>query len=156
VSNSGTPGFDPARLRRHRDAAGLSQAELSRRAGVPRAAISKYEAGQASPNPDRLAVIARTLGIEPVDLLNLQEVGRGLASLRITKGLLQSEVAELAGPDMTVGRYRMLELGKVVKLSEHDATDLARVFGVTKEAVRTAHRQDLPDRTDPVSRHDSS
>lgn len=144
MSNSGTPGFDPARLRHHREGAGLSQAELSRRAAVPRAAISKYEAGQASPNPDRLAVIARTLGVEPVDLIDPQQVGQGLASLRIAKGLLQSEVAELAGPDMTVGRYRMLELGKVVKLSEHDATDLARVFDVTKEAVHAAHHQDLP------------
>ncbi len=143
MSNNGTPGFIPARLRALREAAGLSQSELSRRADVPRAALSKYEAGQASPNPDRLAVIAQALGRQPLDFLDYEQLGQGLAALRIARGLRQSDVADLAGPDMTVSKYRMLELGKVVKLSHHDAADLARVFGISEAAIRQAHDHDL-------------
>lgn len=143
MTNRGAPGFDPARLRRHREAAEINQSELARRADVPRGAISKYEAGQGAPNPDRLAAIAAAMGLEPVDLLDPERLGHGLASLRVAKGLRQADVAEQVGGELTVGKYRMIELGKVDRMSYADVADLARVFGVSEEAVHTAHRWDL-------------
>jgi transcriptional regulator with XRE-family HTH domain len=140
VTNKGTPGFDPARLTRHREAADLSQSQLARRADIPRGYISKYELGQAAPNPDRLTAIAAALGIPPADLLDSELLGHGLAALRARKGLRQADVARQAGSGMTASKYRMLELGKIERLTYTDATNLARVFDVNEEIVRAAHR----------------
>jgi transcriptional regulator with XRE-family HTH domain len=143
VTNKGTLGFDPARLKRLREAAGLNQSELARRAGIPRGYISKYELGQAVPNPDRLTALATALGVPQADLLDPESLGHGLAALRARRGLRQADVARLAGSGMTASKYRMLELGNVERLTYTDAANLARVFDITEEAVRAAHRWDV-------------
>jgi transcriptional regulator with XRE-family HTH domain len=57
---SGRPGAPFAeRLKAHRLAAGLTQAELARRAGLAKESIGKYERGHARPGPKSLA---RVLG----------------------------------------------------------------------------------------------
>ncbi len=58
----GTPGFIGARLKAAREARGImTAAELAKRVGVTRAAISQYERGDQSPSPDVLASISDVL-----------------------------------------------------------------------------------------------
>lgn len=65
------------KLRRTRIAKGLSLDELVERAGkiVTKAALSKYERGQAIPRPSVLVEIARALGLAPAHLMAESESG---------------------------------------------------------------------------------
>lgn len=73
------------RLQRAMNAVGLTQSELARRAQtlapdgmrIARDNISTYINGRAMPNPARLAVIAKALGVEPATLLPEPAVSRG-------------------------------------------------------------------------------
>lgn len=47
----------------------LTQAELARRAGLNRDAVSTYITGKALPGPTKLAAIAKVFGMEPSELL---------------------------------------------------------------------------------------
>jgi transcriptional regulator with XRE-family HTH domain len=68
-------------LRSHRQAAGLSIGELSRRVGIDRAQITRLEQGTvASPRADVLARIADTIEVSVEDLY-------GLAGYRTTSEL---------------------------------------------------------------------
>lgn len=63
----------PKLLRDARRRAGLSQAELARRAGVPRSVVNAYERSSREPGVDTLEAILRAagfrLGLEPtIDL----------------------------------------------------------------------------------------
>jgi transcriptional regulator with XRE-family HTH domain len=58
-----------ANLRRARQRAGLTQAELAQRAGLAQPAISLIEAGQANPTVQTLQQIADALGCSLADLL---------------------------------------------------------------------------------------
>ena len=49
-------------VRRERERAGVSAAELARRSGVSKATISQIEAGSANPNVETLWAIATALG----------------------------------------------------------------------------------------------
>jgi transcriptional regulator with XRE-family HTH domain len=50
-------------LREARRAAGLSQEELAKRAGIDRPTISVYEHGKREPNMSTLVKLARALGV---------------------------------------------------------------------------------------------
>jgi transcriptional regulator with XRE-family HTH domain len=50
-------------LREARRAAGLSQEELAKRAGIDRPTISGYEHGKREPNMSTLVKLARALGV---------------------------------------------------------------------------------------------
>lgn len=52
-------------IKRHRKAAGLSQAELGQSAGITFQQIQKYESGQNRVSVSRLFQLAETLGLEP-------------------------------------------------------------------------------------------
>ena len=54
------------RLRELREAAGLSQSQLAKHAGVSRNAVSQWESGQTQPATNRLATLARALKV-PID-----------------------------------------------------------------------------------------
>ena len=59
-----------ARLKAAREAAGLTQAELARRAGLSRIYIAKLEAGdRTAPTLDVLGRLAKALRLTLVDLL---------------------------------------------------------------------------------------
>ena len=60
---SGTPGFISKRLRQAREARGLTATSFAEMLGITRAAISLYETGNASPNPEVMQKIC--------DILNL-------------------------------------------------------------------------------------
>ena len=57
-----------ARLRRCREARGMSQAELARRAGVAQSIVSGYECGKQMPAYETLRAVARELDVEPQEL----------------------------------------------------------------------------------------
>lgn len=72
-----------AEIRRER---GLSQAELARRAHVPRSVINAYERGTREPGADALARIAAAAGMElkvlpRVREVDVQRAGRILAQV---------------------------------------------------------------------------
>jgi transcriptional regulator with XRE-family HTH domain len=53
------------RLRGYREARGWSQEELSRRLGLTRMTISRYESGERQIQADMLPAIAEALGVHP-------------------------------------------------------------------------------------------
>ena len=57
------------RIREHRDAAGLTQAELSSRAGIGRVTLTRIEKGEHSPRAETLTAIARVLEVEVEGLI---------------------------------------------------------------------------------------
>ena len=57
------------RIRERREAAGLTQAELSFRAGVGRVTLTRIEKGEHSPRTETLTAIARALEVEVADLI---------------------------------------------------------------------------------------
>ena len=57
------------KLRKAREQAGLSQAELARRSGLSRAAISRYESGERSiVSYDTFHALAQALGVDTIEL----------------------------------------------------------------------------------------
>jgi len=65
-------------LRRARDRAGLTQAQLSSSAPLDRAAISRLECGERAPDMPTLLRLCRALEVAPTDLL--RGVGAGSSS----------------------------------------------------------------------------
>jgi transcriptional regulator with XRE-family HTH domain len=57
------------RLRKYREAAGLSQAELADRAGVHRRTVIKIERGEREPHWPTAVALAEALGKEVTDFL---------------------------------------------------------------------------------------
>jgi transcriptional regulator with XRE-family HTH domain len=91
-------------LRRIREEAGLSQAQLARESGVDRATINKIEQGKRSPSIATLENLSRALGVEVADffpkaqapLPEIQEYGalleeRGFPSEQIAAWLAENE-----------------------------------------------------------------
>lgn len=56
-------GRFPARLRELREAAGLSQTELGKRANVPQATVAAYEVGRNAPTWGAVVKLADALGV---------------------------------------------------------------------------------------------
>ncbi len=57
-------------LRTLRESAGLTQAELARRAGMGKSQLSKYESGKELPKLPSLEKLLRVLDIEPLTLFH--------------------------------------------------------------------------------------
>ena len=64
-----------ATIRRAREQLGLTQSEVARRLKVSKTAVSKWEEGETAPNRNRVAEVARVLGLKPSDLLAHARVG---------------------------------------------------------------------------------
>jgi transcriptional regulator with XRE-family HTH domain len=140
VARSGSAGFSPERFRDARIRAGKSPAGLAREAGVPRSDISKYEAGQAAPQPPRLGALARALGVSARALLEVPADGESLAHVRAAAGLTQAQLADHAG--VTRKRYELAELGQR-PLSGADIVRVAAAAGTSAVHVRAAHDRDV-------------
>ena len=113
----------------------MTPSGLAGASGAPRSDIAKYEAGQASPQPPRLAAIARALGVPAAALLEPPPGGPGLAYLRAAAGLTQAELAGRAG--IGLKRYELAELG-LRPLDDDDIIRLAAATGATARQVRDA------------------
>ena len=58
-----------SRIRERRETVGLTQVELSTRAGIGRVTLTRIEKGAHSPRTETLTAIARALGVEVQDLV---------------------------------------------------------------------------------------
>ena len=59
------------KIRKYRQAAGLSQKELASRLGISNSRVSNWEQGINRPDADMLADICRVLEVSPSDLLGV-------------------------------------------------------------------------------------
>jgi len=92
-------------IRKVRGESGLSQAELARRAGMPRSVLSAYEHGHRQPAVAALARIAAAVGMEigvglaPAAGVDVDRAGEILAQvLDLAEQLPQRARGELAYP----------------------------------------------------------
>ncbi|MFE0382183.1 helix-turn-helix domain-containing protein [Streptomyces inhibens] len=143
---SGTPyGFDAARLRAARSAAGASVPRIARQARVSERAVSLYLAGSRVPRPEVLPRLAAAVGVDPAELCTVDR--ERLVHLRVWAGRSRATMAEALG--MAEETYRMLEttgrLGRAGARFEHrlDCWVLwpdwaAPVYGVTPERLAAA------------------
>lgn len=106
----GVSGFDGSALRAARLAAPcpdhphrLTVACLARQVGTSKALILSYEHGRSSPSPQRLADLARAVGV-PASAL---QHGAQLSDLRVARGLTLAELADRLG--LAVNTYRQIE-----------------------------------------------
>lgn len=85
----GTPGFVPERLIEAREARGLStQLALASLVGKPRSTISRWELGEATPEPEALELLARQLNVRRSHLLRpIPDHGRGAFFFRARKSV---------------------------------------------------------------------
>ncbi|AXG77888.1 helix-turn-helix domain-containing protein [Streptomyces paludis] len=87
---------------------GLSTAELARRVGTSSEQIDAYEQGRVRPEPGRIRALADALGVDPLELSDLDDRSRWpLAELRRAKGLRASDVGATLG--MSSRSYRRME-----------------------------------------------
>jgi transcriptional regulator with XRE-family HTH domain len=135
----GARGFDAARLRECRLAAGLTQRQVARAVDVSESVVAHWERGSQRPTVEHVAALARALGVTPADLTTYgDESGpASLMQLREAAGLKQARLAARAG--LTRTKYSSLERGEVARLSREDADRLAEVLGVPAEEVHRAH-----------------
>jgi len=61
-----------SRLKRYREASGLSQSEFAARIGVGNTRVSNWELGENRPDVDFLPLICEVLGVSPSDLLGIE------------------------------------------------------------------------------------
>jgi transcriptional regulator with XRE-family HTH domain len=140
MARRGSIGFSPARLGDALSRACISPAGLAEAAGTSPSDISKYLAGQAAPQPPRLAALARALDVPAASLLQIPESGEGLAHIRSAAGLTQAQLAERAG--IGLKRYELAERGQR-PLSHTDITQLAAAAETTAARIRAAHDRDV-------------
>jgi transcriptional regulator with XRE-family HTH domain len=138
---SGVAEFDGRRLRTAREQAGLSRAVLAARTGVAEETLRLYEVGQQEPRPQRVALLARRLGVSPAALLVPPEADSPdtLRQLRINAGLRQFDVTAKTAIGRTT--YAALERGEVASISDEDCAALAKAFKVGARVVRAAQSQ---------------
>lgn len=60
-------------LRRHRIAAGLTQAALARKLKVVPSTVSYWESGESLPSPEFIPPLARLLGVDAMTLTKIIE-----------------------------------------------------------------------------------
>jgi transcriptional regulator with XRE-family HTH domain len=135
----GARGFDGARMRKHRLAAGMTQRQVAREVDVSESVVAHWERGSQRPTVERAAALARALGTTPTYLTTHdQDPGpRTLIQLREAAGLKQDSLAARAG--LTRTKYSSLERGEVATLSREDAARLAKALRVRTGDVHTAH-----------------
>lgn len=130
LSRSTVRGFSGARLRRLREARGLTGDDLADAAGISEATLRSWETGRATPTPGLLAAVAKKLRVTIGDLLVLRSDELTLSDLRTLAGLNQAEVAEKLGIGTT--SLTRVEKGR----RDYDA-DLAReLAGIYKVKIR--------------------
>ncbi|MEV7930502.1 helix-turn-helix transcriptional regulator [Kitasatospora sp. NPDC088779] len=98
-------GFDAAKLRAARTAAGASVTHIAREVGVSERAVSLYLAATRVPRPEILPRLAKAVGVEPADLCTVEH--ERLVHLRVLTGRSRAEMARALG--IAEETYRLLE-----------------------------------------------
>lgn len=135
MSRRVTRGFQRSTFRNERVKAGFSQGELARAATVSPSTIHHWEAGTKSPQVDRLAHVARVLGVPIATLVDIPEGERFPGDWRVLAGLTQPELAAVAG--VSTSLVARLERGEVT-LSDEACERLAPALGITKQQFSEA------------------
>ncbi|MFF3372029.1 helix-turn-helix domain-containing protein [Streptomyces sp. NPDC002680] len=132
--------FDRDRARRQRRAAEISQSEVAAGVGVSDSAVANWEAGHASPDPEKLPAYATALRGDLDDLF--PRVGLpDLADLRCDASLYQYETAEVIGTKST-GPVKGAERGDR-RLKDKYVTALAARYGVSETELRRAEDRSM-------------
>ena len=148
----GAPGFDPARLRAARVAAGLSQQALAEAVEVHVNTVVEWEAGRQVPRVEAVAALAQALQVTPPDLLApVEGAAPTLQQLRAAAGKTQQQIADEAGLLRTT--YVKIELGATGSLADTDPAALGQALAVSQEQIRAAH---AASRTAYLQRHPRS
>jgi transcriptional regulator with XRE-family HTH domain len=98
-------GFDAAKLRAARSAAGSSVSRIAAAVGVSERAVSLYLAGARVPRPEILPRLAAAVGVGPADLCSVD--AERLVHLRVWTGRSRAAMARALG--MAEETYRHLE-----------------------------------------------
>jgi len=132
------PRIDGALLRRLRQQAGLTQAELANLVRVRDAArVGAWKRGDEQPSPGNVPRLAEALGVRAAELFDVSD-GPCLAIMRRIADLTLMELAGNAG--MAYARCQRLEKG-LLSPTDDDAAGLAAALGVEVIDVRQALRQ---------------
>ncbi|WP_040783790.1 helix-turn-helix domain-containing protein [Rhodococcus ruber] len=131
-------GFDPARLVDARRTAGLSQAELARRANVGAATIRRWENGTASPQVDLLARVVGELSLTIADVVRVPMEERFPGDWRVLRGMTQPQLGARAGVGTAI--VGSIERGEIT-LSANVAEKLARTLDISVEELQAAHHR---------------
>ncbi len=100
------PSFDPAALRRLRRARGLSHDALGAEVGISRPSLISYEKGTRGIGVHNLHLLARALGVDPLELTTATRATATIADLRARVGLRRTDLAGLLGIHRTMGSHR--------------------------------------------------
>lgn len=134
--------IDARRLRALRLDKGMSQHALSLKVGVQgAAAISAWERGLATPRPSTLLRVARELGVDPAELLALDDTRvQTLRELRVVKGMTLRDLAAAASTSPST--LRRWESGNFVRAPGADVVRaLARALDLRPGQVEAALKQ---------------
>lgn len=125
------------RLAALRRAAGLLQTELAAKLGTSDRRVGEWERGQAQPQPRYLVAAAQALGVEVLELLDVDAHDPPLLALRLSAGLTLHQLAAASG--IAVTTYVRLENGNGRgEPGPEMAQALAAGLGVTSDRVGQA------------------
>ncbi|GAA0809201.1 helix-turn-helix domain-containing protein [Spirilliplanes yamanashiensis] len=139
-----------AALRRERERAGISLAELARRAGLAKSTLSQLEAGNGNPSVETLWSLGVALGVPfsrlvepPVPAIRVVRAGQGIG--------VPSEQADFVGTLLAAGSAHTRRDLYVVALEPGAPRHAeAHIPGSTEHVVVSAGRLRTGPETDPV------
>lgn len=129
------PSFEPAALRRLRQARGLSHDALGAQVGISRPSLISYEKGIRGIGVHNLHLLARALGVDVLELTTATRATATIADLRARVGLSRTDVAELLGIDRSM--WARIEQGNR-RLRPELVSEVAGALEVSEDEVRQA------------------
>lgn len=128
------------RLRAAREAAGLSREDLTLALGLSSPSrIRVWESGIERPRPRFVPKLATVLGVEPLQLLDVDPDDPPLSALRVAAGRATNE---MSAPGMSVMTYVRLEDGRPgPEPTERVVAAIAAVLRTDESSVQSAIRR---------------
>jgi transcriptional regulator with XRE-family HTH domain len=115
----------------------MTQEQLARSIGSDQARVSEWERGLFSPRPGQVPALAGAVGVDPLQLLDIDSQGPELEALRLAAGLSLQTIAAAVGT--SVSRYRRIERGARLEDPPGELVErLASVLSVPPGTVRAA------------------
>lgn len=129
------PSFDPVALRRLRRTRGLSHDALGAQVGISRPSLISYEKGTRGIGVHNLHLLARVLGVDPLELTTATRATATIADLRARVGLSRTDLAELLDIHRTM--WARIEQGSR-RLRPELVSEVAGALEVSEDEVRQA------------------